>query len=362
MTLQDLQNQKLKLFEVITGSQAYGLALPTSDIDLKGVFALPQTHLWSLDYTAQVNDATNDIVFYELKRFIDLLYKNNPNLLEMLNVSADCVRFRHPVMDFVKPELFLSKLCQQTFAGYAFTQIRKARGLNKKIVNPMSKDKKTPLDFSYIIRGQGSMNVVKWLQKKGWKQEYCGLVNIPHFKDVMALYYDLEAHESKGKKNLGFKGIIQKQSSNDISLSSIPKEMMPVNYLHFNHDGYKKYCKDYRDYWSWVDKRNDARYKNTISHGKNYDAKNMMHTFRLLDMAAEIATEKRIIVKRPNREFLLKIRRGEFDYQELVEMAEEKAHQIEVLFAKSDLQDEPDKKKVNEVLVEMRRELLLKKS
>ncbi|MEZ4884875.1 MAG: nucleotidyltransferase domain-containing protein [Chitinophagales bacterium] len=362
MTLQELQHQGLKLFEVITGSQAYGLALPTSDIDLKGVFALPQTQLWSLDYTPQVNDAKNDIVFYELQRFIDLLYKNNPNLLEMLNVSSDCVRFRHSVMDWVKPELFLSKLCHQTFAGYAFSQIKKARGLNKKIVNPMSKDKKTPLDFSYITMGQGSMSVVKWLQKKGWKQEYCGLVNVPHFKDVMALYYDLEAHETNGDNNLKFKGIIQKSTSNDISLSSIPKDMKPVTYLHFNHDGYKKYCKDYRDYWSWVDKRNDVRYKNTISHGKNYDAKNMMHTFRLLDMAAEIATEKRIVVKRPNREFLLKIRRGEFEYQELVGMAEEKANRIEELFAKSDLQDEPDKEKVNEILVRMRRELLFKKS
>ena len=86
----------------------------------------------------------------------------------------------------------------------------------------------------------------------------------------------------------------------------------------------------------------------------------MMHTFRLLDMAAEIATEKRIIVKRPNRDFLLKIRRGEFQYQELVEMAEEKAHRIKELFDKSDLQEKPDRETVNEVLVGMREELFKK--
>ncbi len=358
MTLQDVQNQKLQIFEVITGSQAYGLALPTSDLDIKGVFALPQTQLWRLGYTPQVNDATNDTVFYELKRFIDLLYRNNPNLLEMLNVSSGCIRYRHPVMDLVRPELFLSKLCQQTFAGYAFTQIRKARGLKKKIVNPMSKEKKTPLDFCYVTMAQGSIPVQKWLQLKDWRQEYCGLVNVPHFKDVMALYYDWEGDQSGGSKSFGFKGIIQKKTSNDISLSSIPKGLKPLTYLHFNHDGYRKYCKDYRDYWAWVEKRNEARYENTVSHGKNYDAKNMMHTFRLLDMAAEIATEKRIIVKRPNRDFLLKIRRGEFQYQELVEMAEEKAYRIKELFEKCDLQEQPDKEVVNGILVRMREQLL----
>jgi hypothetical protein len=50
----------------------------------------------------------------------------------------------------------------------------------------------------------------------------------------------------------------------------------------------------------------------------------MMHTLRLLDMAAEIATEGRVIVRRPNRDFLLAVRRGDFSYEELLQMAEER--------------------------------------
>jgi predicted nucleotidyltransferase len=45
-----------------------------------------------LEYTEQVSDASNDVVYYELKRFIELLYRNNPNLLELLSSPADCVR------------------------------------------------------------------------------------------------------------------------------------------------------------------------------------------------------------------------------------------------------------------------------
>jgi len=60
-----------------------------------------------------------------------------------------------------------------------------------------------------------------------------------------------------------------------VCLSSIPKGSWQEALLYFNRDGYSTYCKEYREYWDWEEKRNDARYENTQSHGKNYDAKNM---------------------------------------------------------------------------------------
>ena len=30
--------------------------------------------------------------------------------------------------------------------------------------------------------------------------------------------------------------------------------------------------KKHKEYWSWVEKRNNERYKSNISHDKNYDA------------------------------------------------------------------------------------------
>jgi uncharacterized protein len=78
--------------------------------------------------------------------------------------------------------------------------------------------------------------------------------------------------------------------------------------------------------------RNEERYENTVSHGKNYDAKNMMHVFRLLNMAEEIARYKKVNVKRPERELLLKIRTGEFSYEDLLKQADEKITLIHELF------------------------------
>jgi hypothetical protein len=351
MTIQELKKNNVLLLECISGSRAYGLHTPQSDTDLKGVFILPKHTFYGLAYEEQANNETNDEVYYELRRFVDLLVKNNPNILELLNTPADCIRHRHPIMDLLKPELFLSKLCKQTFAGYAQSQIKKAKGLNKKIVNPVDKQRKSIVDFCHVIHQQGSIALTVWLEKKGFLQEHCGLVNISHMRDVYAVFHNSQL-------SMGYlKGICSGIDANDVSLSSVEKDVQPLGILSFNKDGYSKYCKDYREYWDWVEKRNEVRYEHTLDHGKNYDAKNMMHTFRLLNMAEEIAKEGVVNVRRHDRDFLLKIRSGAFSYEELVEVANKKIVDIDSLYERSSLPEEPDLVKAEEILVEMRERL-----
>lgn len=343
------------MLEAISGSRAYGLSTPKSDTDIRGIFYLPEHQFFGLDYIEQVNNPTNDIIFYELKRVFDLLVKNNPNILELTAMPDDCVVNRHPVMDQLTPSLFLSRLCKDTFAGYAKAQIYKARGLNKKIVNPMSREKKTLLDFCHIAQGQGTVPVEEWLKEKGAEQSQVGLVNLPHMHDVYALFLDR-------KGTLKYSGIIRKGAeSNSVSLSSIPKGEAPEAYMAFNKDGYTRYCKDYLAYWDWVEKRNENRYLANLENEKNYDAKNMMHTFRLLAMAEEIATTGTLNVRRPDREALLAIRSGQFEYDELLARADEKVAQIDEYFDRSDLPEEPDREKINDLLVEIRQTLYRKK-
>lgn len=351
LTLQDLRDRNLILLEAVSGSHAYGLNTPTSDVDVRGVFILPQEELYGLHYTEQVSDEKNDVVFYELGRFVDLLVKNNPTMLELLATPEDCVRHRDPVMDLIQPKDVLSKLCNEAFAGYAKAQIYKARGLNKKVVNPMEKERKGILDFCFVPEGQGAVPLLEWLGRRGWRQEDCGLVNVPHMHDIYALF-----HAGAEARRLGFKGVAAKENSNGVSLSSIPKGMEPETFMAFNKDGYTIYCKDYKAYWDWVELRNEARYEGTVAHGKGYDAKNMMHTFRLLDMASEIA-KGILLVRRPNREELLAIRRGERDYDQLLTEAEARLGRIAEAFAESALPEKPDAERLNAVLVAMRREV-----
>ncbi len=208
MTIEQLRARGLIILECISGSKAYGLDTATSDTDLKGVFILPKKEYYGLHYIPQVNNETNDIVFYELGRFMELLSVNNPNILELLNTPSHAIVYKHPFLEEIKADFILSKCCKTTFGNFALSQIKKAKG---------------------------------------------------------------------------------------------------------------------------------------------YDAKNMMHVFRLLEMAAEIGYEHKINVLRPNRAFLLDIKAGKYDYDTLLEMAETRQHDMENAFAQSSLPKEPNLKHINEL-------------
>ncbi|MFT4535637.1 MAG: hypothetical protein ACI9P5_003007 [Saprospiraceae bacterium] len=271
---------------------------------------------------------------------MELLLVNNPNILELLNSPAHAVLRRHPYLDLIKSDQILSKLCENTFGKFAISQIKKAKGLNKKIVNPIDKKKKTILEFCHVNFENGSVPLSKYLSSQGFKQQDCGLTKIPNMKDVYGFYHN---------QDLDYKGIIKNETSNSISLSSIPKNEKQQCLLYFNKDGYSSYCKDYKEYWLWVENRNEDRYENTKSHGKNYDAKNMMHTFRLLEMAIEIARDNKINVHRKDRDFLLAVKRGEFTYDELLGMASEKQREMELAFKNCKLQEKPNEGLIKEL-------------
>jgi uncharacterized protein len=155
-------------------------------------------------------------VYYELSRFIELLLRNNPNILELLATPDEHVLFRHPIMNRLSTSLFLSKLCKETFASYAFTQIKKARGYKKKFMNPVEKERKTVPEFCFVLQGYTSIPLNNWLMENSFLPECCGLTAIPHSKGLHALFYDIG-------NSLGYKGIVSGKAANDLSLSSIPK-------------------------------------------------------------------------------------------------------------------------------------------
>jgi predicted nucleotidyltransferase len=344
MTIEELKKSGSIIFESISGSRAYGLDTATSDTDIRGVFILPKEQYYSLNYIGQINNKTNDIAYYELGKFIELLSKNNPNIMELLNVPEECILYKHPIFDNIKKDHFLSKLCKNTFANYAFTQIKKARGLNKKIVNPVDKERKSVEDFCYVRVNKQSILFKDFITEKNLKQDHFGLVNLSRMKDCFNLFYS---------EDFNYNGIAR-ENANEVCLSSVPKSEMPIAVLYFNVDGYSTYCKKYKEYWNWVEKRNEERYKSNISHSKNYDAKNMMHTFRLLHMAKEIGLKNEINVRRTDRDYLLSIKNAEYEYDNLVSKAEEMKEELNTIYDNSQLMDKPDLDIVNKLVYEIR--------
>lgn len=194
-TFEDIKERNLLIYNYIRGSHAYGLEKPdgSSDVDTAGVFIEPVEWVLGLglDFEDQVQDERHDNVWYSLKKFMNMLLSSNPTVLESLFIPDRCVLYEHSIMSEIKKhrDKFITKACFKPFLGYAYEQIKKARGLHKLFVNPVD-TKKEPLDFAYTFYNQGSSNIKNWLEYRGLKQQYCGLVNIPNMHDVYGCYYD----------------------------------------------------------------------------------------------------------------------------------------------------------------------------
>ena len=68
----------------------------------------------------------------------------------------------------------------------------------------------------------------------------------------------------------------------------------------------------------------------------------------------EIGSEHKIKVKRHDRNFLLAIKNAEFEYEELVEKAENLRTELEDIYKKSNMIERPNLNVVNNILVEIR--------
>ena len=194
ITHEFLVENGLILFETIVGSQAYGTQTPTSDIDKKFVYILPQDFILGTGYVEQIN-VNKDYVGWEIRRFLELIGSNNPTVLELLNSPEDCIVSKHPLFDDIiaHKDDFITKICKDSFGGYARQQIKKAKGLDKK--QNWEKDKvtrKDVLDFVYVIEGEKSIPWKVWNTR--YNEKFCGVVNVPNARDLYAVYFDVDAN------------------------------------------------------------------------------------------------------------------------------------------------------------------------
>ena len=379
------------LYLVVRGSHAYGTNIETSDTDYAGVFIQSQDDILGNTYKEQINDDNNDIVIYEVRRFLELLGSNNPTVLELLNTPEDCVIYKDPIFDMVleNRDNFITKICAKSFGGYAKQQIQKAKGQNKK--QNWEKDKvtrKDVLDFVYVLEGPKSIPWKKWNDGR-YEEKFIGVVNVPNAMNVYAVYYDVDAHlyfseniseenriilakqiellktrkESGQPMGFGYKGLVKTDEgqnvaeSNALRLSSIPKGETPICNIVYNKDGYSEHCKDFKSYEEWLENKNDARWVDVKSHGQKIDGKNMMHCKRLMEMAKEIGEGKGIIVRRPNAGELISIRKGEVDLQTLIDSVEEEIKEVDRIFEESNLPDEIDKTFINNLIINIRKNI-----
>lgn len=114
------------IYRCLVGSRAYGLSHAESDEDRRGVYLPPARLHWSLwEAPEQLEDDEKDECYWELRKFIILALKANPNILECLYTPV--VEYANELGRELRAmrSCFLSRLVYQTYNGYALGQFKK---------------------------------------------------------------------------------------------------------------------------------------------------------------------------------------------------------------------------------------------
>jgi len=143
----------------VAGSRLYGNSTLESDWDYRGVFiASNRDKLGLIDHVEQLGgetgkgksgellykalseaglklEETDDVVLYEVKRFVELARDANPNILDTLchnYLSDDNVYYNGQGEHLLRHKfLFMTKKLKHTFSGYAMSQLHKIKNHNR---------------------------------------------------------------------------------------------------------------------------------------------------------------------------------------------------------------------------------------
>lgn len=416
---EDIRKNGMLLYEYVRGSKLYGLDRPESDEDHGGVYIESLDDLFGgiIKCPEDVHSIKNDDTWYSLGKYAGLVMNSNPNILESLYVPSDKILYKHPVMDILLNERdkFITKKCFKSFMGYSKKQLERARSLGRKVCQPEQQPEPFVLDSVYTFKDQGSMPIKEWLKERGLEQKYCGLVNVPNMTCNSSVFYDWASHViveygidteekfilefEKGIKNnnkfwnyvvdffdepfrlretyfhrssiahlynrfkkpLGYHGFVKdtkEKDSKQLRLSSVEKGAEPICYINFDSNAYTQRCIKYKEWKDWMACRNKERYQE-VKDGKKYDCKNALHCARLITMGIEIARGEGLKIDRReagDRDFLMKIRRSEFSYDEIMSWLDEKDKEMVEAMKTSSIPDEPDYQLLNSLIIKMRKE------
>ena len=353
-----IEVEKRAIFIGLSGSHGYGLNRPESDYDYRGVFIAPKRYYLGFDSIEQKDsgwdepgiftfiDNNQDTVIYELRKVLHLLAGTNPNVLELLwltnypflsNVGQHLINHR---------DLFLSKKVKHTYSGYAFAQIKKMETHRKWLLNPPTK-KPIPSDFGIV----DETHLIK--DELNAFLEYLYILirgKIEFLEESEELYKLLTA-------DIDFKGVLKQYALSDDALEytqNLTHSRKDFIQLLQKSQSYQIALREWKAYISWQENRNPARAEMEKKSG--YDLKHGMHCIRLLRSGLEILKNGRIIVDRRlagDADDLQAILRGDYNYEQLMKMAEDLVKEMDVFYHQSSLPHRPDLEKINNLCMEL---------
>lgn len=280
------------------GSQAYGTALPTSDLDIDGIAVPPQRYftgfLHRFEQATQIEPF--NLTIYDIRKFMQLAADCNPNVISALWTDDEDILYINPWGKLLRQHRqdFLSQKAKHTFSGYAIAQLKRIKTHRAWLQDP---PKAKPLR---AVFGLPETTVVA--------------------RDQMGV---IQKFEERGLCNL------------DAQFGTTIMD------AYRRERAYHNALTRWGQYETWKSTRNPARAETEARYG--YDTKHGMHLVRLMRMCREILTEGKIIVRRPDADELLAIRNGAWEYDRLVEWAERQDTEMDELAKTSPLPHQPNR-------------------
>lgn len=238
------------------GSHAYGTALPTSDVDFRGVFVADPINILTPFFPVRECEDVDeeDTKLYELAHFMKLCLECNPNIIETLWVDAKDITLVTPAYVKLRDHRhrLLSSKIAFTTSGYALAQLKRIRGHNKWLNNPQSEEPPTPREFLTVVQWFGKdKNLNPNLE---WYCENFRLV--PYGSSTYGVYpmpgYRL--WDDHGNLNDRFE-----ESREDLG--------PPLMVVKWNKEEYKTAKEHHEQYWTWKKNRNETRATLEEEHG-----------------------------------------------------------------------------------------------
>lgn len=331
------------------GSTAYGTNTPTSDLDIKGVAIAPLKYQIGFLHKFEQADSgfKGDVCIYDLTKFIKLAAECNPNIIELLFLDEGDYIYSNQFFTKIvsEREIFLSTEARWRFGRYAAAQLKRIDTHRKWLLNPPTKEpwrKDFDLPDTTLLPKDQLAAADDLVQKKmeSWNFDFGVLDPAPRME-----------LEEEIKRVLREQVYFAKYYSNDDIYNLAAKAIgFDTNMLEVmkRERQYKSARNEWDQYQEWKRKRNPDRSALEAKYG--YDTKHGMHLVRLLRMAQEILSEGKVVVRRPDAEELLSIRRGAWSYEKLVEWATVTDASLDELMKKSPLPTRPDREKIDQLL------------
>jgi Predicted nucleotidyltransferase len=320
--------EKGLLYITKTGSQAYGTALPDSDLDVTGIAQAPWSYLLGCQNHFDESKPTNEIdcKIYSLQKWAALASDANPNVLELLFTDPNDWLYTSVYWEaiWLHRHKFLSKRIAKTFAGYAQSQLHRIKTHRNWLLNPV----KAP-----PTREEMGLPAKSLFPKE---QLLCAESMCQKITDKLAGGYSIQKHQQievlpNVAEALGF-------DTNFIRVLQLEK-------------AYETRVQEFESYQNWAKNRNPKRQELERKFG--YDTKHAMHLVRLLRMGMEGLLNKSLQVKRPDAEELLAIRQGAWTFEQLIDWSQEAETEIKNATLRSSLSKEPDRIFINDLITKV---------